>query len=143
MPASPLSVVIHGHFYQPPRDDPWLETVEAQPSAEPFHDWNERITEECYRAVLAARVPGKDGRIDDIVNTLEFISFNFGPTLLDWMEGSAPRTYRSILEADANSSMANGGHGNAIAQPYHHTILPLASRREKVSEVRWGIADFR
>jgi len=143
MVASPLSVVIHGHFYQPPRDDPWLETVEAQPSAKPFHDWNERVTEECYRAVVAARVPGTDGRIDTIVNTLESISFNFGPTLLDWMEGSAPRTYQSILKADATSAEANGGHGNAIAQAYHHTILPLASRREKVSEVRWGIKDFQ
>jgi len=143
MAASPLSVVIHGHFYQPPRDDPWLETVEAQPSAAPFHDWNERVTEECYRAVVAARVPGSEGRIANIVNTLELISFNFGPTLLDWMEGKAPGTYRSILEADANSAKATGGHGNAIAQPYNHTILPLASRREKVSEVRWGMADFR
>jgi alpha-amylase/alpha-mannosidase (GH57 family) len=143
MAASPLSVVIHGHFYQPPRDDPWLETVEAQPSAEPFHDWNERVTEECYRAVVAARVPGPHGRIAAIVNTLELISFNFGPTLLEWLEGEAPQTYRSILGADAKSAKALGGHGNAIAQAYHHTILPLASRREKVSEVRWGMADFR
>ncbi|MFH1763489.1 MAG: DUF3536 domain-containing protein [Gemmatimonadota bacterium] len=143
MAASPLSLVIHGHFYQPPRDDPWLETVEAQPSAEPFHDWNERITEECYRAVVAARVPGPGGRIANIVNTLEFISFNFGPTLLEWMALRAPRTYRSILEADATSMKARRGYGNAIAQPYHHTILPLASRREKVTEVRWGMADFR
>jgi len=143
MAASPLSVVIHGHFYQPPRDDPWLETVEAQPSAEPFHDWNERVTEECYRAVVAARVPGPEGRIANLVNTLELISFNFGPTLLEWMERKAPKTYRSILEADAISAQSTGGHGNAIAQAYHHTILPLASRREKVSEVRWGITDFQ
>jgi len=143
MAASPLSVVIHGHFYQPPRDDPWLETVEAQPSAKPYHDWNERITEECYQSVVAARVPSPDGRIAEIVNTLEFISFNFGPTLLEWMETEAPRTYESILEADRKSAKATGGHGNAIAQAYHHTILPLASRREKVSEIRWGMADFR
>ncbi len=143
MASSPLSVVIHGHFYQPPRDDPWLETVEAQPTAAPFHDWNERITEECYRAVIAARVPGKGGRIADIINTLEFISFNFGPTLLEWMETAAPHTYREILQADARSAVATGGYGNAIAQAYHHTILPLASRREKVTEVRWGMADFR
>ena len=106
MAASPLSVVIHGHFYQPPRDDPWMETVEAQPSAAPFHDWNERITEECYRAVVAARIPGQGGRIADIVNTLDFISFNFGPTLLEWMEGAAPQTYREILQADARSVSA-------------------------------------
>jgi alpha-amylase/alpha-mannosidase (GH57 family) len=143
MTASPLSVVIHGHFYQPPRDDPWLETFEAQPSAAPYHDWNERVEEECYRAVVAARVPGPEGRIAKIINALEHISFNFGPTLLEWMETKAPETYRSILEADVRSGNSNGGNGNAIAQAYHHTILPLASRREKVSEVRWGVADFR
>jgi hypothetical protein len=143
MAASPLSVVIHGHFYQPPREDPWLEMVEAQPSAAPYHDWNERVTEECYRAVVAARVPGPEGRISSILNTLELISFNFGPTLLEWMEKEAPETYQAVLEADAKSIKANAGHGNALAQAYHHTILPLASRREKISEVRWGIADFQ
>jgi alpha-amylase/alpha-mannosidase (GH57 family) len=143
MAPSPLSVVIHGHFYQPPREDPWLETLERQPSAAPYHDWNERIADECYRAVLAARVPGAGGRIAEIVNTLHFISFNFGPTLLEWMEANAPGTYRSILDADHMSRSLSGGHGNALAQAYHHSILPLASRREKVSEVRWGIQDFR
>ncbi len=120
-----------------------METVEAQLSAEPYHDWNERIEEECYRAVVAARIPGSGGRITGILNTLEFISFNFGPTLLDWMERAAPVTYRAILDADAKSAARLGGHGNAIAQAYHHAILPLASQRDKVSEVRWGIADFR
>jgi hypothetical protein len=120
-----------------------METVEAQPSAAPFHDWNERITQECYKAVVAARIPGQGGRIADIVNTLDFMSFNFGPTLLEWMQGAAPHTYREILRADARSVISTGGYGNAIAQAYHHTILPLASRRDKVSEVRWGIADFR
>ncbi|MBT8398087.1 MAG: DUF3536 domain-containing protein, partial [Gemmatimonadetes bacterium] len=143
MTTSTRSVVIHGHFYQPPREDPWLETVETQPSAAPHHDWNQRVEKECYRAVVAARVPGREGRINKIVNVLDHISFNFGPTLLEWMETEAPRTYRSILSADATSAHAHRGHGNAIAQAYHHTILPLASRREKVSEVRWGIADFR
>jgi hypothetical protein len=143
MAASDLSVVIHGHFYQPPRDDPWFETVETQATATPFHDWNERVTEECYRAIVAARIPGNGGRIARIVNTLESISFNFGPTLLEWIEKEAPDTYRAILHADAKSSTTNGGHGNALAQAYHHTILPLASRREKVTEVRWGMADFR
>ena len=137
-----LSVVIHGHFYQPPREDPWLEALERQPSAAPYHDWNERIAHECYRAVLAARVPGAGGRIAKIVNTLHFISFNFGPTLLEWMEGNVPRIYRSVLEADEASRRLSGGHGNALAQAYHHTILPLASRREKISEIRWGIRDF-
>src|SRR5688572_8457096 len=137
------SVVIHGHFYQPPREDPFLDEVEAEPSAAPFHDWNQRIERECYRAVVAARITGSDGRIARLVNTLESISFNFGPTLLEWMEREAKPTYEAILAADRESTARLGGHGNAIAQPYHHTILPLASRRDKRTEVRWGIADFR
>jgi len=143
MPVPTRSVVIHGHFYQPPRENPWLEVLERQPAAAPYHDWNVRIEQECYRSVVAARVPGAEGRIREIVNTLRFISFNFGPTLLAWMEGEAPRTYQAILEADRMSRAALGGHGNAIAQAYHHTILPLASRRDKVTEVRWGMEDFR
>jgi len=137
------SIVIHGHFYQPPRDDPWLDEVETEPSAAPFHDWNERIDRECYRAVVAARRYAPDGRIARIVNTLASISFNFGPTLLEWMERYAPATYAGVLDADRVSSARHDGHGNAIAMPYHHAILPLASRRDKVTEVRWGIADFR
>jgi alpha-amylase/alpha-mannosidase (GH57 family) len=141
--APARSVVIHGHFYQPPREDPWLDEVETEPSAAPFHDWNERIERECYRAVVAARLYAPDGRIARIVNTLASISFDVGPTLLEWMERHAPRTYAAILEADRLSSARHGGYGNAIAMPYHHAILPLASRRDKVTEVRWGIADFR
>jgi len=136
------SIVIHGHFYQPPRENPWLEEIEREASAAPYHDWNARIEQECYRAVVAARVLAPDGRISRIVNTLEHLSFNFGPTLLEWMERAAPDTYQRILEAD-RASLARLGHGNAIAQPYHHAILPLSSRRDKVTEVRWGIADFR
>jgi alpha-amylase/alpha-mannosidase (GH57 family) len=137
------SVVIHGHYYQPPRDDPWLDEVETEPSAAPFHDWNERIERECYRAVVAARRYAPDGRIAQIVNTLASTSFDFGPTLLEWMERHAPRTYAGVLEADRISSTRHDGHGNAIAMPYHHIILPLASRRDKTTEVRWGIGDFR
>jgi alpha-amylase/alpha-mannosidase (GH57 family) len=137
------SVVIHGHFYQPPREDPWLDELEAEPSAAPFHDWNERIERECYRAVVAARLYAPDGRIARIVNTLASISFDVGPTLLEWMERHAPATYARILEADRISAARHQGHGNAIAQPYHHIILPLASRRDKITEVRWGMADFR
>ncbi len=136
-------MVLHGHFYQPPREDPWLEAVEREPSAAPFHDWNERIEQECYRAVVAARRHAADGRIAAIVNTLTSISFDFGPTLLEWLERHAPTTYEAILAADRESAGRNGGHGNAIAMPYHHLILPLASRRDKVTEVRWGMADFR
>jgi alpha-amylase/alpha-mannosidase (GH57 family) len=137
------SVVIHGHFYQPPREDPWLDEIEAEPSAAPFHDWNERIERECYRAVVAARQYAPDGRIARIVNTLASISFDFGPTLLEWLEREAPETYAAVLEGDRLSRERHEGHGNAIAMPYHHAILPLASRRDKVTEVHWGIADFR
>jgi hypothetical protein len=137
------SVIIHGHFYQPPREEPFLDEVEVEPSAAPFHDWNQRIERECYRAVVAARITASDGRIARLVNTLESISFNFGPTLLEWMEREARPTYDAILAADQASATRLGGHGNAIAQPYHHTILPLATRRDKRTEVRWGIADFR
>ena len=137
------SAVVHGHFYQPPREDPWLDEVEAEPTAAPYHDGNERIERECYRAVVAARIPGADGRIARIVNTLASISFDFGPTLLEWMEREAPATYAAVREADRMSCERHDGHGNAIAMPYHHSILPLCSRRDKVTEVRWGIADFR
>ena len=135
-------LVIHAHFYQPPREDPAFAEVEAEASAAPFHDWNQRIERECYRAVVAARLVGGQGRIAHVLNTLEWISFNVGATLFEWMERAAPSTYAAILQAD-RASVDRLGHGNAMAQPYHHVILPLASRRDKVSEVRWGIADFR
>ena len=136
------AIVVHGHFYQPPRENPWLEYVEAEANAAPAHDWNQRIERECYRAVTAARLPGRGGRIARIENALEWTSFDVGPTLLDWMEREAPETYAAVLDAD-RASRERLGHGNAVAAPYHHVILPLASRRDKVTEVRWGIADFR
>jgi hypothetical protein len=136
------SVVVHAHFYQPPREDPWLELVEREHSAAPFHDWNARIEQDCYRAVVAARVLGPDGRIRRIVNLLSRISFDVGATLLDWLAREAPGTYAAILAAD-RESVARLGHGNALAMPYHHVILPLASERDRVTEVRWGIRDFR
>jgi len=135
-------VVIHGHFYQPPREDPRTGDVPREPSAAPFHDWNRRIHDECYRAVTAAHVLDGKGRIDSVVNTLEWMSWDAGPTLLRWMARETPDTYRAFLAADARSA-ARLGHGNALASPYHHIILPLASRRDKITEVRWGIADFR
>jgi hypothetical protein len=141
--TSVRSAVIHAHFYQPPREEPWLELLEREAGAAPFHDWNRRIERECYRAVVAARLPAADGRIDRIVNTLEQISFNVGPTLAEWLEREAPDTWTAMLAADRISAGRLGGHGNAIAQPFHHVILPLASRRDKTTEVRWGIADFR
>ncbi len=143
-PATPPpapAVVIHGHYYQPPRENPWLEEIEAEPTAAPYHDWNQRIETESYRAVTAARLPGPTGRIAEIINTLAWSSFNFGPTLFTWLEREAPDTYQAILEAD-RESIARLGHGNAIAHPYHHAILPLSTRRDKVTEVRWGIRDF-
>ncbi|MGH7711754.1 MAG: DUF3536 domain-containing protein, partial [Gemmatimonadaceae bacterium] len=144
MPQSQQSIVIHGHFYQPPREDPWLDEIQTEPTAAPYHDWNERIERECYRTVVAAHLTAGDvdNRIVGVVNTLEWISFNVGATLLAWLEEHAPKTYRSILAADKASS-DRLGFGNAVAQPYHHVILPLASRRDKRTEVLWGIADFR
>jgi len=135
-------VCVHGHFYQPPRENPWLEAVELQDSAYPYHDWNERITAECYAPNSAARIQNAEGRIIRIVNNYERISFNFGPTLLSWMEIQAPRVYRAILEADQASQERFSGHGSALAQAYHHVIMPLANRRDKHTQVAWGIRDF-
>jgi alpha-amylase/alpha-mannosidase (GH57 family) len=135
------SVVIHGHFYQPPRENPWTDEIPRQPSAAPYHDWNERIHDECYRAVVAARILDGRGRITRVMNALELMSWDAGPTLLRWMERERPDTYQGFLDADV-ASVTRVGHGGAMATPYHHVILPLASRREKVTEVRWGIADF-
>jgi alpha-amylase/alpha-mannosidase (GH57 family) len=135
-------VAIHGHFYQPPRENPWLDTVEAQDSAAPAHDWNERITDECYAPNTAARRLSADNRIMGIVNNFAKISFNVGPTLMAWLARHRANVHQSIVEADRASRRARG-HGNAIAQVYNHMIMPLASRRDKVTQVRWGAADFR
>ncbi len=134
---------IHGHFYQPPRENPWLETVELQDSAYPYHDWNERITAECYAPNATARLLGPDGRIQDIVNNYARISFNFGPTLLAWFEAKAPDIHHAIIEADRASRDRFSGHGNAIAQCYNHLIMPFAHPRDKITQVRWGIEDFQ
>ena len=135
-------VCIHGHFYQPPRENPWLEETEREESAAPFHDWNERIAEECYKPNAAARILDADGRIGDLKNNYEHLSFNFGPTLLRWMERHSPTAYQSILDADRVSANGTRGHGNAIAQVYNHVILPLANARDKNTQIRWGIRDF-
>jgi alpha-amylase/alpha-mannosidase (GH57 family) len=152
-PQSPLSkpssskgatrfVCIHGHFYQPPRENPWLESIEVQDSAAPYHDWNDRITSECYAPNGASRITNKQNEIIRIMNNYARMSFNFGPTLLSWLEESAPRTYRMILDADKASALRYGGHGSAIAQVYNHIIMPLANRRDALTQIRWGIADF-
>ncbi len=136
-------VCIHCHFYQPPRENPWLEAVEVQDSAEPYHDWNERVTAECYRPNAHARILDEGGRIRQIVNNYASISFNFGPTLLSWLEEKAPDTYAAILEADRQSRESHSGHGNALAQVYNHIIMPLANPRDRHTQVVWGIRDFQ
>jgi alpha-amylase/alpha-mannosidase (GH57 family) len=135
-------VCIHGHFYQPPRENPWLEAIEGQPSAYPYHDWNERISAECYAPNANARILDGDNRIVAIVNNYASMSFNFGPTLLSWLEEKEPRVYRAVLAADVESRTRFGGHGSALAQPYNHMILPLASARDRRTQVVWGIRDF-
>ncbi len=135
-------ICIHGHFYQPPRENPWLETIAPQHSAHPYHDWNERIAAECYTPNTASRILDGDGRIVQIVNNYARISFNFGPTLLAWLEKHSPSTYQAIVEADRHSRSLFSGHGSAIAQAYNHMIMPLASKRDKRTQVIWGIRDF-
>ena len=135
-------VCIHGHFYQPPRENPWLEEVELQDSAHPFHDWNEKINAECYSHNSASRIVDGEDRILNIVNNYSRISFNFGPTLLSWLEKNDPRTYQKIIEADIESRERFSGHGSALAQAYNHMIMPLANSRDKRTQVIWGIRDF-
>ena len=137
------ALVVHGHFYQPPRENPWLDTVEVQDSAAPYHDWNERVTAECYAPNTAARRVDGRNRVLDIVDNFEKISFNAGPTLLAWLDRHRPDVYAKIIAADRASVTARGGHGNAIAQVYNHMIMPLAIRRDKVTQLRWGLEDFR
>jgi alpha-amylase/alpha-mannosidase (GH57 family) len=135
-------VCVHGHFYQPPRENAWLEEVETQDSAAPYHDWNERITAECYRTNAWSRVEDAGGFITDIRNNYARISFDFGPTLLVWLERKAPDVYAAVLDADRTSRERFSGHGNAIAQPYHHQILPLATSADRRTQLRWGLRDF-
>lgn len=133
---------IHGHFYQPPRENAWLEEIEQQDSAAPYHDWNERICAECYSPNALARLLDDKQDLTQLTNNYSRISFNFGPTLLCWLEKHEPEVYRAILEADQISRVRFGGHGSAIAQAYNHMILPLANARDKETQIKWGIADF-
>ena len=135
-------VCIHSHFYQPPRENPWLEAVELQDSAYPYHDWNERITAECYARNTASRILDLERRIIDIVNNYSSISFNFGPTLLSWIEKHFPDIYSAILKADQKGQEKFSGHGPAIAQVYNHIIMPLANQRDKETQIIWGLRDF-
>jgi len=136
-------ICIHCHFYQPPRENPWLEAIELQDSAYPYHDWNERITAECYAANAASRILDNKGRIASIVNNYAKISSNFGSTLLSWLEVKAPDVYQAILASDRTSREKFSGHGSALAQAYSHMILPLANQRDKYTQMLWGVRDFK
>lgn len=136
-------LIIHGHFYQPPRENPWTGVVETEPSAAPFHDWNQRIHSECYGPNAFASIIDPATGQQRIVSNYANISFNFGPTLLSWLERNHVETYAAILEADRLSASRRGGHGNAIAQAYGHAILPLCNERDRRTQIRWGVADFR
>ncbi len=142
MSSSGRFAVVHGHFYQPPRENPWLETVPREAGAQPFHDWNERIAAECYGANASSRRLDPVGRIDRISNNYRQTSFDFGPTLLSWLERARPDVHAAVVAADRDSAARLGGHGNAIAQAYNHTILPLSNDRDRLTQVRWGLADF-
>jgi alpha-amylase/alpha-mannosidase (GH57 family) len=133
---------IHGHFYQPPREDPWSGAVEPQPSAHPYPDWNARITAECYAPNAAARILDGEGRVARTVNNYARMSFDFGPTLLAWLQAEAPDVYAAVLAADRESRERFSGHGSALAQAYNHVILPLANRRDKQTQIVWGLRDF-
>jgi len=138
-----IYLVVHGHFYQPPRQNPWTGAVERQLAASPFHDWNEKIAAECYIPNTLSRLLDERGMIDDVVNNFEYINFNIGPTLFSWLEQFERKTYELILAADRLSRKRNGGHGNAIAQVYNHIIMPLAGRQDQITQIKWGVADFR
>lgn len=135
-------VCIHGHFYQPPRQNPWTGRVEAEESARPFHDWNERIASECYVPNAASPLLDERGRIGQLVNNYSWMSFNFGPTLIQWLESHYSELYESIIDADRSSMKRFGGHGSAIAQVYNHMVMPLADPKDKRTQVRWGVEDF-
>jgi alpha-amylase/alpha-mannosidase (GH57 family) len=135
-------ICVHGHFYQPPRENAWLEFVERQDSAYPYHDWNERVSEESYAPNAASRILENGCNVRKIVNNYSTMSFDFGPTLLSWLEEKDPETYQAIIRADQESAASFSGHGSATAHPYNHMIMPMANRRDKVTQVLWGIGDF-
>lgn len=141
--ATKRFICIHGHFYQPPRENPWLETVETQDTAAPYHDWNERVCAECYATNGAARTVNNKNQIIRIVNNYSRMSFDFGPTLMSWLKENAPRTYRMILDGERRGRKFFRGHSSAVAQVYNHVIMPLANLRDKITQIRWGIADYK
>src|SRR5437588_8949532 len=141
--AAPRYVCIHGRCYQPPGENPWLEAVEVHDSASPYHDWNERITRECYAPNTRSRLVDGQGRIVNLINNYAWMSFNFGPTLLSWLAENAPEVLAGIVKGDRLSRERCRGHGNAMAQAYNHVIMPLANDRDQKTQLAWGIADFR
>ena len=137
------SICIHGHFYQPPRENPWTDEIELQPSAAPFHDWNERIMQECYKPNTEAIIIDLNtGKVLERVNNFENFNFNFGPTLFNWIRQKHHKTFAKIIESDRKSIENHNGHGNAIAQVYNHIIMPLANTRDKITQIKWGLRDF-
>jgi len=140
--SRPISLVVHGHFYQPPRENPWSDELETEPSATPFHDWNARINAECYRANAYARIHDRGGRIASIENNYARMSYNFGPTLARWIERHDGRTHTRLVAADAEQERRLGA-GAAMAQAYAHPILPLANALDRRTQILWGLADFR
>ncbi len=138
-----IHICIHGHFYQPPRENPWTGEIEKQDSAAPYHDWNERIHHECYQANGEAEIIDDKEKVVAIVNNYELLNFNFGPTLLAWIKHKHPETYGKIIEADSKSIPLHNGHGNAIAMCYNHMIMPLANLNDKITQVIWGMSDFK
>lgn len=138
---TPTALILHGHFYQPPRENPYTGRIETQPSAEPFNDWNEYITADCYQANTHSRYLNGYGQVLSMTNNYKYLSFNFGPTLLSWLRTNHPCTYEAILQAD-RESLARLGHGNAIAQAYNHPILPLQKRHDIQTQVMWALEDF-
>jgi alpha-amylase/alpha-mannosidase (GH57 family) len=135
-------ITVHGHFYQPPRENPWTNVIEKQASAEPYHDWDDRILHECYLPNSVAEIKNEYGMVLKIINNYEYLNFDFGPTLLHWIKEKYPGVYNRIIEADKNSIIQHHGHGNAIAMCYNHIIMPLANEQDKITQVRWGVKDF-
>ncbi|HXI58391.1 MAG TPA: DUF3536 domain-containing protein [Polyangia bacterium] len=142
MKSPAIALVVHGHFYQPPRENPWTDDLQREPSAAPAHDWNARIHAECYRANAFARIHDAAGHIRSIVNNYERLSFNFGPTLVRWMERVDRRTHARLVAADAEQRRRLG-HGGALAQAYAHPIVPLLTPADRRTHLLWGLADFR
>jgi alpha-amylase/alpha-mannosidase (GH57 family) len=138
--AEPRYIIIHGHFYQPPRESPWTGLIGNEPSAAPFPNWNERILSECYNANAQAQI--MEGTVVYIRNDYETLSFNFGPTLCSWLQMHGKAAYRAIRRADELSAQRRDGHGNAVAQAYNHSILPLLDDRCRELQIAWGTQDF-